>query len=452
MKIKSASINHSNKKQLLQERVFGKLGYVYHGSNAPPNVMIDLIKNREFNPGGGAGAMYGPGLYTVREFNPQLNTFNGQYGRFVYKFKANLAGVISFDSDITQTIYGKEASIFEQIKIIIEQSLVGSSSIEKLKKFLNSNKSADLNNKRYDYKFSSEAAVQKWNSLIEYTKGIAFTGQQDGPVVVFYSLDGVVPIGWAQTGGKSEEDFKWNKIDSKNKIQNQDYEHFNSIIKNNKNSKKINSFLERINEPKIQLLFKKILKSPKSFEIKKKLLSVENLPVEIFNILSEDENLSTKISIALKPNCPINILDKFSKNENKILRGIVAKNPNCSYNTLENLSNDEEEEVRDFVVSRKDCPPKILNNLSNDEDRYIRIKVSEHPNCSYDTLENLSNDEEWRIRREVAKHPSCSLETLKKLSSDSNIDVRQQALESLNDRNKTESLKKKIKQILKEIL
>jgi hypothetical protein len=326
--------------QLLQEQVFGNLAYVYHGSNAPPNVMLDLIKNKKFDPGGGGGAMYGPGFYTIREFKPNSNTFGGEYGEYVYKFKANLAGVVSFDSDVTQQIYGKGMSIKDQIKLIINKNLVGPGSIQKLKEFLKSNQNHHLDKLNYDFDFSSNAAYKNWESLVSVVRGISFTGANDGPVVVFYSLDGIIPVAWSKTGEETQKDFAWNQFGVDSQKQNYDYEPFDQIKNNfllntlNNISKDLKDNFDKPVQNKIIGVLKNIFKNEnyKNFEYGKK---------RMYYFIHQ---------IIWNPNCPPDILKI-------IISNILEKNISDDYGDLIKTA-----------ISNPNCPPGLLRRLSRDPD------------------------------------------------------------------------------------
>ena len=82
-------IMESWREKVLSEIVFGAQAFVYHGSETTPDVMIPRLADDEFIPGQGAGAMYGKGIYTVYDENPQSNTFDGSYGDYIYKLKIN---------------------------------------------------------------------------------------------------------------------------------------------------------------------------------------------------------------------------------------------------------------------------------------------------------------------------------------------------------------------------
>ncbi len=61
----SESVLRNYVRQILQEQVFGAQAFVYHGSELDPADFVKIIESNTFDPGHGAGAMYGKGLYTI---------------------------------------------------------------------------------------------------------------------------------------------------------------------------------------------------------------------------------------------------------------------------------------------------------------------------------------------------------------------------------------------------
>lgn len=69
-------------KLLLTEEVFSGEAFVYHGSRLSPEQFIPIFLNKKFEPGQGAGAMYGKGLYTVYSLD-NTKTLSGGYGNYI---------------------------------------------------------------------------------------------------------------------------------------------------------------------------------------------------------------------------------------------------------------------------------------------------------------------------------------------------------------------------------
>lgn len=112
-------LTHFIKEALLTEKIFGAQAFVYHGSKLEPDRMQYVISTDSFYPGNGAGAMYGHGLYSVYgDPDSHWPTFNGAYGKYVYKLKVSLHGFIVFDAIACQKIYGKTMTVLDQLMML----------------------------------------------------------------------------------------------------------------------------------------------------------------------------------------------------------------------------------------------------------------------------------------------------------------------------------------------
>lgn len=178
---------------LLSEEVFGRQAFVYHGSQLEPEAFLRMFYSGRFDPGKGAGAMYGKGLYTVYDLHG-TDTENGEYGPYLYKFKVNLNGFVCFDDDITKKIYGKVISPAEQAKSL---------GLQKISKFL---ETTAKNKKNSEY--TSDEAHEASIYLNGHVKGIIFTGRQDGKVAVIYDPDVAIITSYKQAHEK-----EWKLVD-----------------------------------------------------------------------------------------------------------------------------------------------------------------------------------------------------------------------------------------------
>ena len=176
---------------LLTERAYGAQAVVYHGSKTPPDVLIPAFLSDTFEPGRGAGTMYGKALYCVYDVEG-TGTGYGEYGNYVYKFKVNLYGFICFDPDVAQLVYKRPLTPVEQAQELgLDQTL-----IEKLSEI------------RAYGRYTSTAAKPASKFLKGKVKGLIFTGEQDGKVAVVYDQTIAVPFGWKKISDKS-----WTAID-----------------------------------------------------------------------------------------------------------------------------------------------------------------------------------------------------------------------------------------------
>ena len=94
----------------------------------------------------------------------------------------------------------------------------------------------------------------------------------------------------------------------------------------------------------------------------------------------------------------------------------LAENENTSANVLEKLSNDENKSVRLAVAMNPNTPTATLDALARDDDRDdIRLAVAGNPNTSEVTLEALAKDEYEAVRLAVAENPSTPADVLDEL-------------------------------------
>lgn len=197
-------------RQILQEKVFGNQAFVYHGSSLPPDKFSKIIESDTFDPGKGAGALYGKGLYTVYDEDTSSKTQKGDYGAYIYKLKVNLNGFLIFDSDVCQKVYGKEMSLKEQLFKMGMQDVYS-----RIKKsWPNLQKPAYFSDEEFTFEhffdedrvaltYTAELADVVKKYVSNKVAGLIFTGSHDGKVCVIYDPSTVVLIGWKQP--KSQE-------------------------------------------------------------------------------------------------------------------------------------------------------------------------------------------------------------------------------------------------------
>lgn len=184
----------------LNEQVIGAQAFVYHGSRTPPDKFVPFFENGTFDPGNGAGAMYGKGLYCVYNF-PNTNTSRGSYGQYVYRFKINLYGFIIFNPDIAEKVYGKRLNPMQQVNLLGKNQFIHPLGMIMIDK---------SNKKEEEQGFSSGYAIQASKFLRGKVKGIVFTGRHDGDVAVIYDESIATLTSYADV---NEENFSWKPID-----------------------------------------------------------------------------------------------------------------------------------------------------------------------------------------------------------------------------------------------
>jgi hypothetical protein len=181
---------------LLLEEVYGAQAIVYHGTKAPPQVLIRALLDDTFKPGKGAGDMYGKGLYAVHKLEG-TQTESGRYGPRILKLKVKLDDYIIFDRDVATRVYGKPLLPQEQaLRAEVDDTIV-----EKLGE-------ARFSRLFDPGEFSSDTAEKASRFLAGRCKGIVYTGRNDGRCVLVYDPTTVVPMAWKHIGAKA-----WNSVE-----------------------------------------------------------------------------------------------------------------------------------------------------------------------------------------------------------------------------------------------
>jgi len=186
---------------VLNEEVFSSLAVAYHRTH---NIQgTNAIGQSGFKAGG--GAMYGKGIYLTYSFYDQQDErMKRLYGPFIIRCKVNLANYLIFDPDIAQRVYGAKASLHSQFAYFG----VPANEVERI---------TNLTAMGYGYTSVPARSFAGWLSgkrLQRPIKGLVFTGDQDGRVIVAYEPTSVIPFAWARVINldKTRETVRWNKI------------------------------------------------------------------------------------------------------------------------------------------------------------------------------------------------------------------------------------------------
>lgn len=217
-------------RQVLQEKVFGAQAFVYHGSFLEPTKFTEIMKSNQFEPGRGAGGAYGRGLYTVYEEDPNSNTFDGSYGRYVYKLKVNLSGFLIFDPDVCVKVHGKKMSLKDQLfQVGLKSAYATMKNLwnswrDELQFSTTVGRRRDASGRLLAVTFEDIFDSEDFTGIFDdYTSrlamkistvvrnkcaGLVFTGETDGHVCVIYDPSGVVVLGYQDVDkvGLSDED------------------------------------------------------------------------------------------------------------------------------------------------------------------------------------------------------------------------------------------------------
>ena len=181
---------------LINEKVYGNIATVYH--RAPSDEIVDIIKSNGYRFGGGAGWLYGPGVYTVYELESTLTEYPLMYGDYIIKNKLKVIDFLIFDPIEAKKIYGPNYALQDQWK-----------QITKGQKVKNNDQIVDhltvLNEAIPTTKYTADLAasltsVLNMSDIVPYINGLIFTGKHDGKVAVVYNRSLLTPMAVAECG------------------------------------------------------------------------------------------------------------------------------------------------------------------------------------------------------------------------------------------------------------
>jgi hypothetical protein len=175
---------------------------------------------------GEPGSTYGQGFYLGRDFNIHLK--RSTYGRYVVHSLVDMSNVLILDRNLAIEIFGKPLSIMQQLELYkirtgmrrTKTLLEGESATlqrswheEETSVLDNSKKGALVKKRRLST--SSMVAGHIYNVIKQLgLSGIAYTGREDGPCLVIYKTEQVVPLRWGKLNSEISniDDVKWTEL------------------------------------------------------------------------------------------------------------------------------------------------------------------------------------------------------------------------------------------------
>jgi len=395
-------IKESNIDTELKEVITSGSVIVYHrtGKNGSPVQGIAADGYRV-----GSGDMYGVGVYTTYDLQSQLNNnMRSTYGNIIIESKVlSMKDFLIFDYDMAKRIYGnKNYTLSRQLRLIFgnEFKNIDNKELKELIIFGDEQRDINIDIKKLEEllsvsKYSSDVAwrfYKKYENIISKLRGIVFTGQNDGRVLVSYDRKNVEPLRYTLDEGKT-----WKNIINKNIYQrlkgydddsnNLEYEHILNKLNANKelNDEEINILLNNkesiLNSDEISNILKY---SSNPDKVINKLLNnkelISNLDTKGINILLEKILLKERddiINILLNNKELISNLDTNGIN-NILLKKSLFKEREYIINILLNSKE---------LISRLDS--NGINNLiyySSEREKVINILLN-----SKELISNLDN-------------------------------------------------------------
>jgi hypothetical protein len=191
----------------VNEEIYGKLATAYHRTNA--GGMKALMRGQIYKDP--RSTMYGPGVYMTYDLESQLNPrMVSIYGNYLIKNRVNLENFLIFDKNIIQRVYGVR-DFSEQMRRIFKtppemwNSVFDPSFAAILRQHMVEN---------YP-QYTSEVARKMVQFHITWlrrnTRGIVFTGKQDGRVIVAFDPKSVTPMSYVLNKENSKT-FNWKLV------------------------------------------------------------------------------------------------------------------------------------------------------------------------------------------------------------------------------------------------
>lgn len=167
----------------LTEEIHGSVCTGYHRTR--DEVTINRIKRGgKMLPGG--GDMYGSGIYLTYELRSQFADYMDVYGDFIIKCQVDLRGFLILDRPVALSVYGQRATIRDQIQSNGWTCKVNDKILDIWE--------AGLSKPGF---FTANLAQNiHERGQINGMRGLVYTGQRDGHVVVAYHPEDVRPIAW----------------------------------------------------------------------------------------------------------------------------------------------------------------------------------------------------------------------------------------------------------------
>jgi len=157
--------------------------------------------NTGFVPGGGAGAMYGPGIYMTYELEDQLNPGMEDYGPTIVEYEVKNNGkFLIYDKSEALKVFGSNPTLIKQLKKILGGNFTNfykenKGEIDKYNDALASG----------SYDSSSDIAIKLYEipNVETYVDGIIFSGRQDSRVLAVFNTNIANPIRYTRDDGKT---------------------------------------------------------------------------------------------------------------------------------------------------------------------------------------------------------------------------------------------------------
>lgn len=180
----------------------------------------------------------------------------------------------------------------------------------------------------------------------------------------------------------------------------------------------------------IQLL--EILAQDESEQVRAKVAEHPDTPVEILMRLANDTSREVKTKLTANPNTPVTILTRLGLEENLVNQ----RNPNTPGIVLaQAVKSMSSKNLADFIkhpVKGSQMPVETLSQLASHTDSSVRYRVACHPNTPATILRQLARDSYVATVRAVASNANTFPETLEVLASHPDFTTRLEVVRNPN--------------------
>ncbi|MEH1999377.1 MAG: hypothetical protein V7L00_11620 [Nostoc sp.] len=180
----------------------------------------------------------------------------------------------------------------------------------------------------------------------------------------------------------------------------------------------------------IQLL--EILAQDESEQVRAKVAEHPDSSVEILTRLANDTSREVKSRLTANPNTPITILTRLGLEENLVNQ----RNPNTPGIVLaQAVKSMSSKNLADFIkhpVKGSQMPSETLSQLASHTDSSVRYRVASHPNTPATVLRQLARDSYVATIRAVASNANTFPETLEVLANHPDFTTRLEVVRNPN--------------------
>jgi len=196
--------------------------------------------------------------------------------------------------------------------------------------------------------------------------------------------------------------------------------------------------------------------------------NLDVVPVEILQLLSDDDAPEIRSYVAQASNTPSETLAKMSNDPSSLVKFWVAQNPNTPADVAARLSSTVDKltsssmdlpvfNVQEYIAKSPKASPEVLEKLYNNSKNYLthlwiasnpntpqsilvemstvgsyQTRVAGNPNTPPEILDKLSKGHDSYQRRLVAQNPNTPQATLRRLARSADHDTRAHAMENPN--------------------